>query len=159
VADSALPMLLFLGFLFVSLTLILGLGLVNREEEREREEREANAGAAPAPTGVGSGFLLTADTAAARQVRLADRLAPHAETERDGGPLDAPDREAQGDRRGPLATVDGLVAQLEEFLRDEAAAVAAFASAPSLGGLFGESALGFTGPHGAEEGNGRGERP
>jgi len=130
VADSAIPIILFLGFLFVSLSLILGLGIVSREEERAEER--LSEGSPSDGREVGSSFLRMPDPAAEHRPAGVNRIARHVASAPDDAVRSAPAQRTTG----PAASVDDLVAQLEGFLRDEAAAVAAFVSAPSIDGLF-----------------------
>jgi len=127
--ESAWPVLLFLAFLFVSLALILGMGITSREDERAERERAEAEGAA------------TATPATEREpLPTPNRMTTYLAMENDGAARGVSSAPVARPPAANPATVDDLVEQLEEFLRGEAQAVAAFVAAPSVGGLLDDPA-------------------
>ncbi|MHC5009370.1 MAG: hypothetical protein ACYTG6_00290 [Planctomycetota bacterium] len=132
--ESAVPLLLFLGFLFGSTLLILILGIQSREEEK-REASEAEARSFDVRTG--SSFFASLEPSAAVPGRafaasgMMRRVEDHLSKERTlaAGFVTQPSMETLFQGSAPQA--DAAVVRLEHFLQDECRQAAAFVSAPS----------------------------
>ena len=139
---TALLVILFLGFVFVSMFLVLWLGFQDIEEERKAK---AAAGTGPPHVGV-AGFLtpLVAETSAPATsetgVEVVRRLEIHvrAETRRVAAFGSDPSAEHLHEPANPA--IDSLVEELEAYLRGEGAAAAGFAAGPSPSRLSGNGA-------------------
>jgi len=140
--DSALPLLLFLLFLFGSTILILAMGYLSRDESL----MQWDATAAPEASGsgffadslptltIGKGFDDALRTAVEGRVEAERRLADAFVAE--------PTVERLYGRPGGLLSAESFLDRAERFLREERSLAEGFVSDPSLHRLYGHLGAG-----------------